>query len=149
MRYRIVVGVDGSPHSEAALRWSLAEAKARGGEVAAVFAWQVPFMSFPGAFDRDEMEQAAEQFLIDTVSRIVPTPAVPLWTLVAEGDPAASLAEAWKGASLLVLGTGRRSRLAALLHGPVTRRCAKASACPLVLVTRSREVNGQVPATAG
>ena len=47
MTYRIVVGVDGSPPSDAALRWSLAEAEARGGEVVAVFAWQVPFMSFP------------------------------------------------------------------------------------------------------
>ncbi len=58
MTYRIVAGVDRSPHSQAALRWSLAEAKLRGGEVAAVFAWQVPFMSFPSAFDRDELEQA-------------------------------------------------------------------------------------------
>jgi nucleotide-binding universal stress UspA family protein len=149
MTYRIVVGVDGSPHSDAALRWSLAEAEAHGGEVAAVFAWQVPFMSFPGAFDRDELEQAAKQFLIDTVSRIVPTPAIPLWTLVAEGDPAASLAEALKGASLLVLGTRGRSRLAALLHDSVTRRCVKASACPCILVKRSGEVTGRVPSGTG
>ncbi len=99
MTYRIVVGVDGSPPSDAALRWSLAEAEARGGEVVAVFAWQVPFMSFPGAFDRDQLEQAAKQFIVDTVSQIVPTPAIPLWTLVAEGDPAALLAEASKGAA--------------------------------------------------
>ncbi len=114
-----------------------------------MFAWQVPFMSFPGAFDRDELEQAAKQFIVDTVSRIVPTPAVPLWTLVAEGDPAASLAEASKRASLLVLGTSGRSRLARLLHGSVSRRCAKAAARPYVLVTRSGEVTGYVPAEAG
>jgi nucleotide-binding universal stress UspA family protein len=149
MRYRIVVGVDGSPHSDAALRWSLAEAEARGGEVAAVFAWQVPFTSFPGAFDKDELEQDAKQFIIDTVSRIAPKPAIPLWTLVAEGDPAESLAEASKGASLLVLGTSGRSRLAALLHGSVSRRCAKASGCPLVLVKPSGEVMNHVPAEAG
>ena len=84
MRYRIVVGVDGSPHSDAALRWALAEAEAGRGEVVAVIAWQVPFMSFPGAFDREELEQDAKQFIIDTVSRIAPKPAIPLWTLVAE-----------------------------------------------------------------
>ncbi len=149
MTYRIVVGIDGSPPSDAAPRWSLAQAEARGGEAVAVFAWQVPFMSFPGAFDRDELEQAARQFIIDTVSQIVPTPAIPLWTLVAEGDPAASLAEASKGASLLVLGTRGRSRLAALLHGSVSRRCAAASACPFVLVNRSGEVTGHLPAEAG
>jgi len=79
MTYRIVVGVNGSSHSDAALRWSLAQAEARIGEVVAVavFAWQVPLTSFPGAFQRDELEQAAKQFVINTVSRVVPTPAVP------------------------------------------------------------------------
>jgi nucleotide-binding universal stress UspA family protein len=52
MTYSIVVGVDGSAHGNAALRWVLAEAEARGGEVTALFAWQVPFLSFPGAFIR-------------------------------------------------------------------------------------------------
>ena len=146
MRYRIVVGVDGSPHSDAALRWSLARAQARHGEVVAVFAWQVPFMSFPGAFDRDELEQDAKQFIVDTVSQIVPTPAIPLWTLVAEGDPAESLAVASQGASLLVLGTRRRSRLAGLWHGSMSRRCARASACPCVQVQASGQVTGPVPA---
>jgi nucleotide-binding universal stress UspA family protein len=57
MTFHIVVGVDGSPHSGAALRWALAEAETRGGELTAVFAWRVPFLSFPGAFDRDKLEQ--------------------------------------------------------------------------------------------
>jgi nucleotide-binding universal stress UspA family protein len=149
MRSRIVVGVDGSPPSDAALRWSLAEAEARRDEVVAVYAWQVPFMSFPGAFDRDQLEQAAKQFLIDTVSRIVPSPAIPLWPLVAEGDPAESLAVASRGAGLLVLGTRGRSRLAGLLRGSLNRRCTKASACPCVLVRASGQVTGQVPARAG
>ena len=137
-----MVGVDGSPHSNAALRWSLAQAEARGGEVVAVFAWQVPFVSVPGAFDRDELEQAAKQFIIDIVSTIVPTPAIPLWTLVAEGDPAASLAEAARQASVLVLGTRGRSRWAGRLLGSVSQRCAAAAACPVVLVKQSGEVAG-------
>ena len=33
MTYRIVVGVDGSPHSIAALRWSLDQAEGRSGQV--------------------------------------------------------------------------------------------------------------------
>jgi nucleotide-binding universal stress UspA family protein len=110
MTFHIVVGVDGSPHSEAALRCALAEAETRGGELTAVFAWQVPFLSFPGAFDRDKLEQAAKEFIVDTVSRTVPTPPIPLRTVVAEGDPAASLIEASKEANLLVLGTRGRRR---------------------------------------
>jgi nucleotide-binding universal stress UspA family protein len=60
MTYRIVVGVDGSKHSRAALLWALDEAQCHSGEVTALFAWQVPFLSFPGAFDREELEQASK-----------------------------------------------------------------------------------------
>ena len=134
MTYRIVVGVDGSPHSDAALRWSIDEAEVRNGEVTAVFAWQVPFLSFPGAFDRDELEQASKEFIVDNVSRVEKTPPVPLLTLVAEGDPAASLIKAAKGANLLVVGTRGRSPWSGLLLGSVSQRCAAAAPCPVVLV---------------
>jgi nucleotide-binding universal stress UspA family protein len=134
MSYRIVVGVDGSSHSDAAVRWAIEEAEARNGEVTAVFAWQMPFLSFPGAFDRDELEQASKEFIVDNVSRIVKTPPVPLTTLVAEGDAAASLIEASKGAHLLVVGTRGRSPWSGLLLGSVSQRCAAAAPCPVVLV---------------
>jgi nucleotide-binding universal stress UspA family protein len=134
MTYRIVVGVDGSPHGEAALRWALAEAEARDAELTAVFAWQIPFISFPGAFDRDQLEQAGKEFIVETVSRVVPTPPIPLLTVVAEGDPAASLIEASRGADMLVVGTRGRSPWSGLLLGSVSQRCAAAATCPVVLV---------------
>jgi hypothetical protein len=37
-------------------------------------AWQVPFVSMPGAFDREELEEAYRQFLIKTVSDVAPAP---------------------------------------------------------------------------
>ena len=39
---RIVVGVDGSPISKAALRWATNQARLTGATVHAVIAWQVP-----------------------------------------------------------------------------------------------------------
>jgi nucleotide-binding universal stress UspA family protein len=138
--YRIVVGVDGSEHSNAALRWALAEAEAHAdGLVTAVLAWQVPFLSFPGAFDREELERAYKAFLIDTVSAIAPKPAVPLETLVAEGDPTESMVEASKGAQLLVLGIRGRAAFAGLLLGSVSQGAATSAHCPVVLVKRSDE----------
>lgn len=134
MTYRIVVGVDGSEHSEAALRWALAEAETHSGEVTVVFSWQMPFLSFPGAFDREELEKASKDFLIQTVSEIVPTPAVPLRTLVAEGEPTEALLEASKQANLLVLGIRGRSRFKGLLLGSVSQGAAATAACPVVLV---------------
>jgi len=132
--YRIVVGVDGSAHSEAALKWALKEAEVRRGELTAVFAWEVPFLGFPGAFDREELEKSGKEFLIETVSRVAPTPAVPLITLVAEGDPAASLIKASENADLLVVGTRGRSPWAGLLLGSVSQRCAAGAACPVLLI---------------
>jgi nucleotide-binding universal stress UspA family protein len=136
--YRIVVGVDGSEHSNAALRWALAEAEAHSdGMVTAVLSWQVPFLSFPGAFDRDELENAYKNFLIETVSAIAPRPPVPLETLVAEGDPTESMVEASKDANLLVLGIRGRSPFAGLLLGSVSQGAAATAHCPVVLVKRT------------
>lgn len=134
MTYQVVVGVDGSAHGAAALRFALAEAETHRGEVTAIFVWQLPFVSIPGAFDRDQLEKAAKDFLIDTVSAVVPSPAVPLRTLVAEGEPAETLVSVSKDASLLVVGTRGRSPLRGMLVGAVSLRCAAGAFCPVVLV---------------
>ena len=139
MSYRIVVGVDGSEHSNTALRWALKEAECHSGTVTAVLAWQVPFLSFPGAFDRDELENAYKNFLIETVSAVAPKPAVPLETLVAEGDPTEAMVEASKDADLLVLGIRGRSPFAGLLLGSVSQGAAATAHCPVVLVKVSDE----------
>jgi nucleotide-binding universal stress UspA family protein len=137
MSYRIVVGVDGSPHSNAALRWSVDQATGRSGHVTAVFAWQVPFVSIPGAFDRAELEEGYRAFLIKTVSEVVPAPPVPLAPVLAEGDPTEALVRAAAGADLLVLGIRGRSPAAGLLLGSVSQACAASASCPVVLVKRS------------
>ena len=140
MTYRIVVGVDGSEHSNAALKWALADAQQHSdGMVTAVLAWQLPFVSFPGAFDRDELDQAYKNFLNETVSAVAPKPPVPLETVIAEGDPTESMVEASKGANLLVLGIRGRSPFAGLLLGSVSQGAAANAHCPVVLVKRSDE----------
>jgi nucleotide-binding universal stress UspA family protein len=138
--YRIVVGVDGSEHSIVALKWALAEAQQHSdGMVTAVLAWQMPFVSFPGAFDREELDQAYKNYLNETVSAVAPSPAVPLETVIAEGDPTESMVEASKGASLLVMGIRGRSPFAGLLLGAVSQGAAANAHCPVVLVKRSDE----------
>jgi nucleotide-binding universal stress UspA family protein len=137
MTFKAVVGMDGSPHSAAALRWALAEAAEHSGEVTAVLAWQPPFLSVPGAAQIDELEEAYKSYLVSTVRQVAPSPAVPLTTLVAQGDPIESLILAAKGADVLVLGTRGRSRFAGLMLGSVSQACAAASPCPVVLVRES------------
>jgi len=134
MTYKVVVGVDGSPHGDAALRWALDLAERQQGELTAVFAWQVPFSSFPGLYDREALEKASKEFLIDKVSAVAPSPPVPLTPLVAEGDPVEALIAAAKDADVLVLGTHGRSQIAGFLLGSVSQRCAAAAQCPVVLI---------------
>ena len=115
-------------------------------QVTAVFAWQVPFSSFPGLYDRAELEQAGKSFLIEKLSAVAPSPKVPLLPLVAEGDPAEALITAAKDANLLVLGTSGRSRLAGFLLGSVSSRCAAAAPCPVLLVKAQQAARpGTVP----
>jgi nucleotide-binding universal stress UspA family protein len=147
MTYTIVVGIDGSRHSGAALRWALAEAEAKHGEVTAVFAWQLPFLSFPGAFDRDELEKAAKDFLIETISAIAPSPPVPVRPLVAEGDPAEALVVASMDANQLVVGTRGRSPFMGAVLGAVSLRCATAASCPVTLVKLPGEGHQGLPVT--
>jgi nucleotide-binding universal stress UspA family protein len=137
MTYRIVVGVDSSPHSEAALRWAVQQAELLSGEVVALFCWQLPFFGVPGGFDPDDVEAGAKALLLQTVAEAVPDPAVPLVTMVARGDPTEALIEASKEANLLVLGTRGRSTFAGLTLGSVSQGCSAHAACPVVLVKKS------------
>ena len=135
MSYRIVVGVEGSPQSIEALRWALDEAAAHPeSEVCVVLAWQLPFVSNPVAFNRDELQLTYEEFLVKTVSEVVPVPGFPLETLVAMGDTVDTLVEAAKGAQLLVLGSRGRSSFAGLTLGSVSQACAARADCPVVVV---------------
>jgi nucleotide-binding universal stress UspA family protein len=135
MVYNVVVGIDGSAHSDAALRWALAEAEAhQDGRVTAVFSWQLPFVGFPGAFDPAEVEQSAKDFLIERVSAVAPSPRVPLIPLVAQGDPAEALVVASMEADQLVVGTRGRSPFMGAVLGAVSLRCATAATCPVTLV---------------
>ena len=134
MRYQVVVGIDGSEDSDAALRWALAEAAAHDGEVTAVFAWQMPFVSNPAAFDRTELEQDAKEFLVNQVSLVAPAPRVPLTSLVAEGDAAEALVMASRDADLLVIGARGRSTFLGVALGGVSLRCSVAARCPVTLV---------------
>jgi nucleotide-binding universal stress UspA family protein len=134
MTYRVLVGVDGSEHGNAALRWAVDEAAVHDGEVVAVFAWQMPFIGMPGAFDRDEMERLCKSFLKEAVAAVVPEERAPITKLVAEGDVSAALIEAAKNVDLLVLGSRGRGGFAGLKLGSVSQECVQHAACPVVII---------------
>ena len=137
---RVVVGVDGSPESGAALTWAARSAAARGESLRVVFALHMPLISVPfsGAAyvppSEDLQEQA--QRLLDTaaeqVSAVAPNVAVD--TELHVGPPAEVLLQASHSASLVVVGTRGLGTMGSLFLGSVSGRLAARSSAPVVVV---------------
>lgn len=149
MTYRIVVGVDGSAHSTAALRWAMDDAGARkGAEVIAILAWQMPLVSNPSAFDPEELQASYEELLTKTVSQ-GPRPAgVPVRTRVISGEPIDVLVDESREAQLLVVGSRGRSLFKGVLLGSVSQACAARAVCPVVVVKQAGVENPENSDTA-
>jgi nucleotide-binding universal stress UspA family protein len=134
---RIVVGVDGSASSMAALRWALDQAEATGAEVAAVYAWKYP-MSFgspipllPGVDIAAEAGTALAAAIAKTTTG---ESDVTVRRLVVIGDPATVLLRESEHAELLVVGDRGRDEVARAMLGSVSQRCVHHAACPVVVV---------------
>jgi nucleotide-binding universal stress UspA family protein len=137
-RRTIVVGVDGSPHAEAALHWALAEAERRGAAVLALQAWSFPptasIVAIPPT-PLASVRRAAADCLEEVVRRASGRyPGVRCEQVVAEGAADQVLVEAAQGTALLVVGTRGRGGFAGLLLGSVSERCVHRAPCPIVLV---------------
>ena len=150
----IVVGVDGSPGSLAALRFALAEARLRGAAVVALHAWSLPLVEVPGPFlieipgppapslDQVTADLASDaQECLDRALQEVASEAegVEIERRVTEGAAATVLVEASRGAELLVVGTHGHGRVKGLLLGSVSQECVSHSGCPVVTVPAPHE----------
>jgi nucleotide-binding universal stress UspA family protein len=145
----IVVGVDGSEESRAALCWALEEARLRHTDVRAVHAWEFPvsliapqpFLGEPVVteplVDADEFRKRAEQLLDHVVHDVAgDTGDVRVEQDVREGHPSDVLVKASEKAELLVVGSRGRGGFAGLLLGSVSQACAHHAACPVVIIRR-------------
>jgi nucleotide-binding universal stress UspA family protein len=138
----IVVGVDGSAGSRAALRWAVAEAALRGVPVDAVITWQSPTYAYTGVAVMPpvvELADAAKGALEETVeAERSALPAdqteVVINQVVAEGPAASILIERSRDADLLVVGSRGFGGFRGLLLGSVSHQCASHAHCPVVVV---------------
>jgi len=142
MAGRIVVGVDGSACSRAALEWALSQARSTGSTVDVVGAWQVPTVNeysykWPAeVFDHDDTEAVTEKLLTDAVAEAQGNAdaQVTVATRAVQGHPAEVLTEAATGAVLLVVGNRGRGAFASMLVGSVSQHCVHHATCPVVVV---------------
>nr|BFD94354.1 hypothetical protein KitaXyl93_57140 [Kitasatospora sp. Xyl93] len=133
---RIVVGIDGSDPSKAALRWAVGQAVLTGATVHAVAAWEYPSLYgwFAPMVD-DGFERTARRTLSAEINEILgPDRLVEVRESLVLGHAAEVLLEAAEGADLLVLGSRGRGTFARTLLGSVSARCAVHGACPVVIV---------------
>lgn len=133
---RIVVGVDGSPESRAALRWALGEAKLRHATLEAVCAWSFPIMAGrdapPLLVPVEELRDDAESTLSSVLGEEAPDAGIT--QTVVEGNPADVLVAISDGADMLVVGSRGHGGFAGLLLGSVSSQCSHHATCPLVII---------------
>ncbi|MCD0484499.1 universal stress protein [Streptacidiphilus sp. ASG 303] len=139
-RRRIVVGVDGSPPSRAALRWAADQAALTGAVVEAVTGWEfTPVYGWSVPSLDPELAAAAEQTLTESVREVLgPEPAVEVHRCTASGNAAQVLLDRAHGADLLVLGNRGHGGFAGALLGSVTQHCVHHADCPVVVIPHGR-----------
>jgi nucleotide-binding universal stress UspA family protein len=136
----VVVGVDGSPVSEAALAFAFEEASMRGAPLVAVHAWsdfRVPeAFSYRGfAFDIDEIRAEETQVLAARMAGWdAKYPDVQQRRVVAHDGAAHALLELAEQAQLVVVGTHGRGGVSRLLLGSTSHALMHHAPCPVIVV---------------
>jgi len=143
----ILVGVDGSEGSAAALRWAVRLARAAGVEVVAVHVLDpstedVRPLGLPRAIlNEADWREAVQAELEGTWCAPLARAGVRHRTRVEEGQPGPRLAElaGQEHADLVVTGHRGPSGLAELVHGSVSTYLTHHSPCPVAVVPAERQ----------
>src|SRR3954449_8857471 len=141
---RVVVGIDGSAGSKAALRWAVAEAAARSCSVVALLAYGYygrpqHVQERADGWDDNVLDRAAADVLHETVEAVTGGPrggasGPPVKTMVAQMEPVDALLEIVADDDLLVVGSRGLGTVKRLLIGSTSAACARYANGPLVVV---------------
>lgn len=137
----LVVGIDGSEPSKAALRWAVRQAELVRGRVRAVAAWRQPTVAaapdgtaaMPVVSD-DDLEAQARHWIDDALAELPGNTADLVASSVEEGDPGSVLLDHGSNAELLILGNKSRGAIAGAIAGSVALHCVHRARRPIVLV---------------
>ncbi|WP_151083546.1 universal stress protein [Nocardioides cynanchi] len=147
----IVVGVDGSQGSAAALDFALSEGHSRGLGVELVTGWLAnPRQAGPGATSPVDAGRALALALQDlelsaALARGLPRP--PVTHVVVHDHPGRVLAARSAGAAMVVVGSGRMSSASRKVLGSVGEYCLRHSSAPVVVVPEPREAHAEAAAS--
>ncbi|GAB3082841.1 universal stress protein [Phycicoccus sp. Root563] len=137
---RVVVGVDGTETSVAALAFAFEQAASRGVGITVVHTWQLDAVegaSASMAWSVD-WEQAGEQERSVTSEALAgfgeQYPDVDVRRSVVQGHPVEELARLSENACLLVVGTRGRGVVSGWVKGSVSQAVVRAAHCPVAVV---------------
>jgi len=140
----VVVGVDGSELSDAALTFAFEAAAARDVPVVAVHTWQDVHMAgawtlLPGTVDWDWLQSEEEDRLDERLAGWQEKyPHVESRTLVVRGRPAPTLIEQTAGAQLVVVGSRGRGAFTGVGLGSVSQTLLHHAECPVAVARTGR-----------
>jgi nucleotide-binding universal stress UspA family protein len=137
--HTIVVAVDGSLGSDAALEWAIAEAVATGRRILLAYAnplSQSAVMAPLTLIGFDDPGGDAAEMLQRRHLRCREA-GVPATTARLEGSPADTLVSAAEHAAMLVVGARGHRQVSSLVLGSVSEACAHRARCPVVIIKSS------------
>ena len=138
----IVVGVDGSEHSQPVLEWAMTEAAVRHAPLTVLAVHQVAASYWTGSpivypADQPETEkarQAAEEAVRQTAGRLGDAQPASVTVRAVNGVAAQELIKASQDADLVVVGRRGGGGFAGLMMGSVTSQVSYHAACPVVVI---------------
>ncbi len=148
-RGRIVVGIDASPSSIAAVAWAARQAELTGALLEVLMVWELPTsygMSLPIPSDWDPAHDS-EILLEKSLAPIRSAhPELEIQATVIEGHPSLVLEKASNGADLLVVGSRGHGELSGMLLGSVSEHCVVHARCPVLVLRDGNEESEATPA---
>ncbi|MFI9846668.1 universal stress protein [Nonomuraea sp. NPDC051941] len=137
----VVVGYDGSDHSEAAMAYAVEQARARKALLHVLFAWQVPMFSPYAVTYNSLIETAMQEEMRAARQRVEPwrtrNPDVDISDEQRCAHPVTALIEAARSADLVVVGSRGMGGLASAVLGSVSQGVLNHVTCPVAIVRPS------------
>lgn len=137
----IIVGVDGSGHSQRALEWAMKEAAVRGAPLTVMTVHEMirgyfgGMVEFPDDHILAEKARAVVQAEVDTVlNDIGESRPASVTVRVAAGSVVEELVSAAKDADMLVVGSRGAGGFARLMQGSVSSLVTQHAPCPVVII---------------
>jgi nucleotide-binding universal stress UspA family protein len=144
-RTRVVVGIDRSEGSRAALRHAARQAAAHDAELVVVHAWESAFEHVHDTQTTDVLRatalQSAVTLLDDVLAEAVADPGWAVQRVTVrpvQGEASTALLATVRQGDLLVVGKNRGDLLRRVLLGSVSSRVLRAARCPVVVVPASQ-----------